>query len=183
MEEVERKILNVSIHGMEEKVKALGASQEFYRELFHAYWLENQEWVRFRIRQEWVSGVRFEHKEKQISGYQKETGIEVKSSLNESLLLAQTLWFWIISETKKYRTQWTTCYKNHTVHILIDEIEMIRGYEGIPSFAEIETDDEEILFEVGTLLGYQKEQLLQMNESRLLEYYKNTWEAKIREVK
>jgi len=40
-EEVERKILNVSLDDMTQRIEKIQATLEFFREKFHAIWVEN----------------------------------------------------------------------------------------------------------------------------------------------
>jgi hypothetical protein len=41
MIEVERKILQVTLEDIEQRVQKIGANREFFREKFHAIWVEN----------------------------------------------------------------------------------------------------------------------------------------------
>lgn len=180
--EVERKILDVNFENIKAKVENIGWILEFTREKFHAIWVENISWVRFRIREEGKYWVRWESKIQDISGYKKEIWIEPKNSLSETLAFANALWFFEISQTIKLRTQWVLQYKNREVRVLVDEFQDLRGLKDVPSLAEIEvivwSDEvkkgEKIIFEIGDLLWFASEEILKMWETKLFEMY-NSW--------
>ena len=170
-EEVERKILNVSLDDMTQRIEKIQATLEFFREKFHAIWVENISWVRYRIRSEWNQWVRQEYKEKQSSWYQKETPLNINDTLEEALAFAQAIWFKKISETLKIRTQWVLQYKNHEVKILVDEFQSLRWLTNVSPIAEIESDNEEIVFEVGEMLWFERKDLVRMWENALYDLF------------
>lgn len=185
MIEVERKILQVTLEDIEQRVQKIGANREFFREKFHAIWLENALWTRFRIRHEWREWVREEFKSTDTSWYKGEIGLNIKDSIQQTLDFANAIWFQQISETVKLRTQWLLNYKNYEVRILVDEFESLRWLTNVDPIAEIEVivpseqvqEAEKIIFEVGELMWIEKERIVKMGENKLFEIFsEKLWE-------
>lgn len=185
MIEVERKILQVTLEDIEQRVQKIGAKREFFREKFHAIWVENGLWIRFRIRHEWCEWVREEFKSTDTSWYKGEIGLNIKDSIQETLDFANAIWFQQISETVKLRTQWLLNYKNYEVRIVVDEFESLRWLTNVDPIAEIEVivpseqveEAEKIIFEVGELMWIENERIVKMGENKLFEIFsEKLWE-------
>jgi hypothetical protein len=129
--------------------------------------------------------VRGEFKSTDTSWYKRETWLNIKDSIQQTLDFANAIWFQQISETVKLRTQWILNYKNYDVRIVVDEFESLRWLTNVDPIAEIEVivpssqveEAEKIIFEVGELMWIEKERIVKMGENKLFEIFsEKLWE-------
>jgi len=173
--EVEAKILEISHKDLEEKLISLGAKFDSDQELV-AYWLENINWNRLRVRKEW-SKVIIEHKDflegGSFSKQAQETWYET-NDLESVLSVFQKIWLKIISESTKRRVSYIiendpTFWK---VKFDFDTYTSIDWKTvNIPEFLEIEAATEAFILDIASSLNINKEDLKNWTLVELMKHY------------
>ncbi len=174
MQEIEAKVLEIDPETIITKLQNLGAAFDFEDEFFAIYFddatgrLGGQHQV-LRIRKE-GKDVRLTFKAPHAdtqSGIRSREELELPIGDFEMMrLILQRLGYVEYLKMRKIRTQ----YSLDGVHIVIDN--HIDDLAFIPPYLEIEAPSHEALFEMADRLGIPRDQLIDWNAAKVMEYYR-----------
>ncbi|MEL6590334.1 MAG: class IV adenylate cyclase [Bacteroidota bacterium] len=169
--EIEVKILAVDLSALKQKLSDIGAELAFRHEFWAIFWEDPEEGIvkrgdLLRLRQEGPE-TRLTYKKLISSEGTKimeelETVVEDMGAMKTIL---EAIGMKSYQSTRKFRTQ----YELPQGHIVIDEYQDYMAK--IPPFVEIETDSEEKLYEIVSLLGFRPEDCKSWNTHDLMVHY------------
>jgi adenylate cyclase class 2 len=174
MQEIEAKILEIDVEAVKQRLSELGAHFDFSEEFFAIYFddaagrLGSQQQV-LRLRKE--GDVRLTFK---APHPHTEAGIRTREELEVTVgdfegmrVILGRLGYVERLKMRKVRTQ----YSVGDVHIVIDA--HIDDLAYIPPYLEIEGPSHAALFEMAGKLGFAREDLIDWNAMRVMEWYRD----------
>lgn len=174
MQEIEAKVLEINREDLISKLQALGATLDFEDEFFAIYFddedrrLSGKQQV-LRIRKEGNDlrmTFKAPHADSQ-AGIRSREEMELPIGDFEMMrIILQRLGYVEYLKMRKIRTQ----YSLDGTHIVIDT--HIDDLAFIPPYLEIEAPSHEALFEMADRLGIQRDQLIDWNAAKVMEYYR-----------
>lgn len=173
MKEIEAKILEIDRQQVVEKLKELGAIEEFRKEFYAIYYDSQDRSLTsggkvIRLRKEGEESVlTFKQRSKGADGIkvmdEYETAVDDFGAMQEIL---KGLGYISILGMRKERTQ----YQLENAHIVIDH--MLDEHSYIPVFLEIEAGSLTAVEAIAGQLGFDREQLNSMSVADLAEHYR-----------
>lgn len=174
MQEIEAKVLEIDRETLINKLQALGATFDFEDEFFAIYFddedrrLSGKQQV-LRIRKE-GNDLRMTFKAPHAdtqAGIRSREELELPIGDFEMMrVILQRLGYLEYLKMRKIRTQ----YSLDGTHIVIDT--HIDDLAYIPPYLEIEAPSHEALFQMADLLGIRRDQLIDWNAAKVMEYYR-----------
>lgn len=174
MQEIEAKVLEIDPAAIIQKLVALGAAFDFEDEFFAIYFddaaarLGAAQQV-LRIRKEGAD-VRLTFKAPHAdtqAGIRSREELELPIGDFEMMrVILQRLGYVEYLKMRKIRTQYTLNGTHVVIDTHIDELSFI------PPYLEIESPSHDDLFHTADLLGIRRDQLIDWNAARVMEYYR-----------